>query len=114
MGVRDLRCRTRAAGRGAPRRWPLRRLNGRRGILASGRRPGDIDAGGFTMARALAEVVDGLRFRTSAWIDGQFVPAVGGRTYVSENPATGQPLAEVALGGAEGGHRAGAAARRAC
>ena len=48
------------------------------------------------MAGALAEVVAGVRFRTRAWIDGEFVEAAGGGTYVSENPATGRPLAEVA------------------
>ena len=65
------------------------------------------------MAGGLAEMVAGVKFRTLAYIDGKFVPAVGGRTYVSENPATGQPLAEVALGGAEDVDRAVAAARRA-
>ncbi len=64
------------------------------------------------MARALAEIVDGLRFRTSAWIDGQFVAARDGRTYVSENPATGQSLAEVASCGPADVDAAVAAARR--
>jgi gamma-glutamyl-gamma-aminobutyraldehyde dehydrogenase len=64
------------------------------------------------VARTLADVVDGLRFRTSAWIDGEFVPARSGRTYVSENPATGEPLAEIALGGTDDVDLAVAAARR--
>ena len=65
------------------------------------------------MARSLAGVADALQFRTMAWIDGEFVPARGGRTYTSENPATGEPLAEIALGGAEDVDLAVAAARRA-
>jgi gamma-glutamyl-gamma-aminobutyraldehyde dehydrogenase len=65
------------------------------------------------MARALVEVVDGLRFRTKAWIDGEFAEASTGRTYTSDNPATGRPLAEIALGGEEDVDRAVAAARRA-
>ena len=65
------------------------------------------------MTRSLASVADGLRFRTSAWIDGEFVPATSGRTYTSENPATGRPLAEIAEGGAEDVDRAVRAARRA-
>jgi gamma-glutamyl-gamma-aminobutyraldehyde dehydrogenase len=65
------------------------------------------------VTRSLASVAEGLRFRTSAWIDGQFVASTSGRTYTSENPATGQPLAEVALGGAEDVDLAVAAARRA-
>jgi gamma-glutamyl-gamma-aminobutyraldehyde dehydrogenase len=65
------------------------------------------------MTRSLASVADALRFRTSAWIDGEFVAAAGGRTYTSENPATGQPLAEIALGGAEDVDRAVRAARGA-
>ena len=64
------------------------------------------------MARALAEVVDGLQFRTSAWIDGEFVAARDGRTYVTENPATGKPLAEVASCGPADVDAAVAAARR--
>jgi gamma-glutamyl-gamma-aminobutyraldehyde dehydrogenase len=64
------------------------------------------------VARALVDVVEGLRFRTMAWIDGQFVPAESGRTYVSENPATGQPLAEIALCDDGDVDRAVAAARR--
>jgi len=65
------------------------------------------------VARALADVEGGLQFRTSAWIDGEFVPALDGRTYISENPATGKPLAEIALGGAADVDLAVKAARRA-
>ena len=65
------------------------------------------------MTRSLASVADGLRFRTSAWIDGEFVAARSGRTYTSENPATGQPIAEIAEGDATDVDAAVAAARRA-
>jgi gamma-glutamyl-gamma-aminobutyraldehyde dehydrogenase len=37
-----------------------------------------------------------LKFRTKAFIDGKFVNASSGKTYVSVNPATGQPLAKIA------------------
>jgi aldehyde dehydrogenase (NAD+) len=46
-------------------------------------------------------------------IDGEFVPAVSGRTFDSINPATGQPFAQVADGDVEDVERAVAAARRA-
>src|SRR5512141_2013937 len=65
------------------------------------------------MTRSLASVADGLRFRTSAWIDGEFVAAKSGQTYTSENPATGKPIAEIAQGGTEDVDRAVKAARRA-
>jgi 4-(gamma-glutamylamino)butanal dehydrogenase len=39
-------------------------------------------------------------FRTRAFIDGDFRDAESGETFVTENPATGQPLASVAAGGA--------------
>jgi gamma-glutamyl-gamma-aminobutyraldehyde dehydrogenase len=39
-------------------------------------------------------------FRTDAFIDGRFGPAASGARFVTENPATGQPLAEVAAGDA--------------
>lgn len=37
-----------------------------------------------------------LKFRTQAFIDGKFVHAASGKTYVSTNPATGQPLTNIA------------------
>jgi gamma-glutamyl-gamma-aminobutyraldehyde dehydrogenase len=52
-------------------------------------------------------------FRTDAFIDGRFQPTRSGERFVSENPATGQPLAEIAAGGAEEIDLAVAAARRA-
>jgi acyl-CoA reductase-like NAD-dependent aldehyde dehydrogenase len=53
-----------------------------------------------------------LKFRTKAFIDGQFVPASSGKTYVSVNPATGQPLARIAACEIEDVDRAVRAARR--
>lgn len=46
--------------------------------------------------KAIQAAVSQLRFRTQAFIDGQFVPASTGETYTSINPATGKPLAELA------------------
>jgi gamma-glutamyl-gamma-aminobutyraldehyde dehydrogenase len=61
----------------------------------------------------IREAIDRLAFRTQAFIDGQFVDAADGRTYVSENPATGRRLADIAQGGARDVDLAVAAARRA-
>ena len=48
-------------------------------------------------------------FRTKAFIDGQFQDAASGETFVTENPATGQPIATpvnlIAMGAA--GYRFG-------
>lgn len=52
-------------------------------------------------------------FRTQALIGGAFVPAASGRTFTAINPATGQPLAEVAACDAEDVDRAVRAARAA-
>lgn len=54
-----------------------------------------------------------LSFRTSCWIDGRFVPSASGDRFVSINPATGAPLAEVARGAAEDIDRAVRSARAA-
>jgi gamma-glutamyl-gamma-aminobutyraldehyde dehydrogenase len=54
-----------------------------------------------------------LRLRTQSFIDGQFRDAAGGRRYVTENPATGEPITEVAEGGPADVDSAVAAARRA-
>ncbi|RLT36660.1 MAG: aldehyde dehydrogenase [Chloroflexi bacterium] len=51
--------------------------------------------------------------RTQLFIDGAFRDARGGERYVTENPATGQPLAEIAKGGPADVDAAVAAARRA-
>ncbi len=61
---------------------------------------------------AAAEIA-ALRLRTQMFIGGEFREAAGGRRFVSENPATGQPIAEVAEGGPADVDAAVAAARRA-
>jgi gamma-glutamyl-gamma-aminobutyraldehyde dehydrogenase len=53
------------------------------------------------------------RFKTQAFIDGEFRNAASGRTFVTENPATGEVLAEVAAGDAPDIDAAVRAARRA-
>ncbi|HET9346126.1 MAG TPA: aldehyde dehydrogenase family protein, partial [Candidatus Limnocylindrales bacterium] len=52
-------------------------------------------------------------FRTKAFIDGAFRDAASGETFVTENPATGQPLAQIAAGDAADIDTAVRAARRA-
>ena len=47
------------------------------------------------------------------FIDGKWVDAASGQTFVTPNPATGDALANVAEGGAEDIDRAVRAARRA-
>ncbi len=61
---------------------------------------------------ARAEIA-ALRLRTQMFIGGEFREAVGGRRFVTENPATGQPIADVAEGGPADVDEAVAAARRA-
>lgn len=51
--------------------------------------------------------------RTDAFIDGAFRPAFSGARFVTENPATGRPLAEIAAGDAADVDLAVQAARRA-
>ncbi|WP_175652769.1 aldehyde dehydrogenase [Pseudomonas sp. Marseille-P9899] len=41
-------------------------------------------------------IAAGLMPRNQAFIDGEFRDAIGGRTFITTNPATGKPLAEVA------------------
>jgi gamma-glutamyl-gamma-aminobutyraldehyde dehydrogenase len=57
--------------------------------------------------------VGGLRLRTSMFIGGEFRDAIGGGRYVTENPATGQAITEVAEGGPADVDVAVAAARAA-
>jgi gamma-glutamyl-gamma-aminobutyraldehyde dehydrogenase len=52
-------------------------------------------------------------FRTDAFIDGAFQPALSGERFATENPATGQTLADVAAGDAPDVDLAVTAARRA-
>ncbi len=58
-------------------------------------------------------VIDDLRPRTQLFIDGAFRDAASGERYATPNPATGQPLAEIARGGPADVDVAVAAARRA-
>jgi gamma-glutamyl-gamma-aminobutyraldehyde dehydrogenase len=53
------------------------------------------------------------KFRTQAFIDGAFRDAASGETFVSENPATGRPITEVASGDTVDIDAAVKAARRA-
>jgi len=53
-----------------------------------------------------------LKFRTQAFIDGKYVNAESGKTYVSVNPATGKPLADIASCDAVDLDKAVKAARR--
>jgi 4-(gamma-glutamylamino)butanal dehydrogenase len=62
---------------------------------------------------AVKSAVRKLKFRTQAFIDGKFVNAQSGKTFTSENPATGQPLAQVAACDTPDIDRAVTAARRA-
>ena len=59
--------------------------------------------------RALAANV---RIETGAWIDGALVHANSGKTFVTLNPATGAPLADVTVCDASDVDRAAKAARR--
>ena len=63
--------------------------------------------------KAIQQAVAALKFRTQAFIDGQFVDAASGKTFVTENPATGQPLAQIAEGDTADIDRAVQAARKA-
>jgi len=64
-------------------------------------------------SNAIRAAVAKLKFRTQAFIDGKFAPARSGKTFTTENPATGRPLAEIAAGEAPDVDRAVVAARRA-
>ena len=61
----------------------------------------------------MATVTPDLDLRTRLFIDGEFVDAADGRRFTTENPATGQPLAEVAEGDVADVDRAVRAARQA-
>lgn len=60
--------------------------------------------------RALA---DDIRIETRAWIDGNAVFALSGKKFITLNPATGAPLAEIAACDGSDVDRAVKAARRA-
>ena len=57
--------------------------------------------------------LESLRLQTDLFIDGDFRPARDGRRFVTENPATGQSITEVAEGSAADVDAAVAAARTA-
>ena len=68
----------------------------------------------LTLERSeIDQAVAQLRFRTQAFIDGRFTPALSGATITTENPATGEVLAEVADCDTADVDRAVRAARRA-
>ena len=46
--------------------------------------------------KAIREAVASLQFRTKAFIDGKLVNAQSGKTFTTENPATGKPLTQIA------------------
>ncbi|MEF9604656.1 aldehyde dehydrogenase, partial [Paracoccus sp. PXZ] len=41
-------------------------------------------------------IAAGLTFPKLAFIDGEFRPAISGKTFTTTNPATGEALAEIA------------------
>ena len=62
---------------------------------------------------AIKRAVSQLQFDTDAFIDGQFVKPAGGKTFATENPATGKELAQIAECEATDVDRAVAAAKKA-
>ncbi len=60
----------------------------------------------------IADAADHVSFRAGAFIDGRFVDSLSGETYASENPATGQVLADIARCDARDVDRAVEVARR--
>ncbi|HEY6928137.1 MAG TPA: aldehyde dehydrogenase family protein, partial [Thermoanaerobaculia bacterium] len=59
------------------------------------------------------EVKPSLKLQTDLFIGGKFVPSASGKRFTTTNPATAQPIAEVAEGGAADLDQAVAAARQA-
>ncbi len=59
------------------------------------------------------EEIAALELRTQLFIGGEFREAASGRRYMTENPATGQPITEVAEGGPADVEAAVVAARKA-
>ncbi|HJU47748.1 MAG TPA: aldehyde dehydrogenase, partial [Gaiellaceae bacterium] len=64
-------------------------------------------------ARDVRRLADELDIRTQAWIDGEHVDAVSGKTFARVNPATGTEIAQVAECDVEDVDRAVAGARAA-
>ena len=63
--------------------------------------------------KAIQSAVAQLKFRTQAFIDGKFVKAESGKTFVTENPATGKPITQIAECDSADVDRAVKAARKA-
>ena len=63
--------------------------------------------------KAIRAAVAKLKFRTQAFIDGKFAKARSGKNFITENPATGAPLARIAACDAPDVDLAVKAARRA-
>lgn len=61
---------------------------------------------------AIKELASTLRYPTQAFINGQFVDAASGKTFATENPATGKVLAQIAACDKEDVDRAVHAARQ--
>lgn len=61
----------------------------------------------------IAQAAEKVQFETNAFIDGQFVEALSGQTFTTENPATGKELAQIAACDAADVDIAVAAAKRA-
>src|SRR5215471_6214881 len=59
------------------------------------------------------EVKPSLKLQTDLFIDGKFVPSASGKRFQTSNPATAEPIAEVAEGGQPDLDQAVAAARQA-
>lgn len=59
------------------------------------------------------DIAASIRYSTKALIDGKFVNSISGQTFITENPATGQPLTEITSCTADDVNLAVAAARKA-
>jgi aldehyde dehydrogenase (NAD+) len=57
------------------------------------------------------EALPSLKLQTDLYVNGEFVPSLSGKRFVTTNPATGETLAQVAEAGREDLDRAVAAAR---
>ncbi len=62
--------------------------------------------------KAITSALGKLKFRTQAFINGEFSPSSSGKTYAAMNPANGKKLAEVAACEPADVNRAAAAARK--
>jgi len=67
----------------------------------------------LTEKDTIQAAVSRLDFRTRAFVDGKFADAACGKSFVTENPAIGKPLAEIAACDQEDVNRAVKAARSA-